>query len=180
MKTGCGCGRQGGDGPPGLSAQGWVNRPPQRRMHVPQRDPRRPAPALLSAHKGSCEQRPAPQGGPGFKSCGNGGVRGPSPPLPAPAARPRLPPCGPRSLRSARQRGRPVARRRRDPAQPAAGAGLGRAGPAGAAPPGGAMAERAAAQAPEWDAESWCLCSHLLALKKFPLEKPSCKHDHGG
>ncbi|XP_065254567.1 zinc finger protein 84-like [Emys orbicularis] len=60
-----------------------------------------------------------------------------------------------RSLCSGRQRGRPVARRRRDSAQPGAGAELGRAGPAGEAPPGGAMAERAAAQAPEWDAESW-------------------------
>ncbi|XP_026507775.2 zinc finger protein 615-like [Terrapene carolina triunguis] len=64
-------------------------------------------------------------------------------------------PSRPRSLCSARQRGRPVARRGRDSAQPGAGAELGRAGPAGEAPPGGAMAERAAAQAPEWDAESW-------------------------
>ncbi|XP_074980778.1 uncharacterized protein LOC125632980 isoform X3 [Caretta caretta] len=79
---------------------------------------------------------------------------GPAPGPGSQAAAPSLPPCGPRSLCSARQRGRPVARRRRDSAQPAAGAGLGRAGPAGAAPPGGAMAERAAAQAPEWDPES--------------------------
>ncbi|XP_043394776.1 zinc finger protein 850 [Chelonia mydas] len=112
--------------------RGWAGPPGTEPVLSPGEGGEREA---LPAARGRC--RPAP---------------GPAPPAaPGPSRQPgrgSLPPCGPRSLCSARQRGRPVARRRRDSAQPAAGAGLGRAGPAGAAPPGGAMAELAAAQAP--------------------------------
>ncbi|XP_039383529.1 zinc finger protein 850-like [Mauremys reevesii] len=83
-------------------------------------------------------------GGDLCKSC----VRGPAPPLPAPAALALLrPAAGP-----ARGEAAPGP----CPARSGSGARPGRArwrSPARL--PGGAMAERAAAQAPEWDTESW-------------------------
>ncbi|XP_053873641.1 zinc finger protein 777-like [Malaclemys terrapin pileata] len=85
-----------------------------------------------------------------------------APPLPGPGSQAAAPP-GARSapLRPAAGPGPARGEARRGeaapglcPARSGSGARPGRAGPAGEAPPGGAMAERAAAQAREWDMES--------------------------